>query len=75
MHRNLDRRVEALVRVTDPGAHGQLDRVMQLCMSEETSAFELTADGEWHRRIIGPDGKPLQNPQQVLIRRIVGRGD
>jgi polyphosphate kinase len=75
MHRNLDRRVEALVRVTDPAARGQLDRVMTLCMSEETSAFELAADGQWWRRIADPDGGPLQNPQAVLIRRIVGRGD
>jgi polyphosphate kinase len=75
MHRNLDRRVEALVRVTDSNARQQLDRMMSLCMSDETSAFELAADGEWRRRVADPDGGPLQNPQEVLIRRIVGRGD
>jgi polyphosphate kinase len=75
MHRNLDRRVEALVRVTDRAAREQLNRVISLCMSEETSAFELGADGEWRRRVADADGGPLQNPQEVLIRRIVGRGD
>jgi polyphosphate kinase len=75
MHRNLDRRVEALVRVTDADARQQLTRVISLCMSDETSAFELGADGEWRRRVADPDGGPLQNPQESLIRRIVGRGD
>jgi polyphosphate kinase len=75
MHRNLDRRVEALVRVTDPGPREQLERVLTLCMSEETSAFELDADGSWRRRVSDPDGGPLQNPQEALIRRIVARGD
>jgi len=75
MHRNLDRRVEALVRVTDADAREHLGRIITLCMSAETSAFELHADGEWRRRVADPDGGPLQNPQEALIRRIVGRGD
>jgi polyphosphate kinase len=75
MHRNLDRRVEALVRVTDPTAQGQLDRLMSLSMSAETSGFELDGDGTWHRRYADPDGGPLANPQEVLLRRVVGRGD
>ncbi len=75
MHRNLDRRVEALVRVTDADARQQLQSFISLCMSNETSAFELGADGEWRRRVADPDGGPLQNPQETLIRRIVGRGD
>jgi polyphosphate kinase len=75
MHRNLDRRVEALVRVTDASARGQLGRMLDLSMSEETSAFELTADGSWHRRTTGPDGQPLANPQEAMLRRIVDRSD
>jgi polyphosphate kinase len=74
MHRNLDRRVEALVRVTDARARGQLGRLMDLCMSEETSTYELAGDGTWHRRVTGPDG-PLANPQEVLLRRTVDRTD
>jgi polyphosphate kinase len=75
MHRNLDRRVEALVRVTDRDARQHLHSFLQLCMSEDTSAFELGADGEWRRRVADADGGPLRNPQEALIRRIVGRGD
>jgi polyphosphate kinase len=75
MHRNLDRRVEALVRVTDASARGQLGRLLDVSMSEETSAFELSGDGTWHRRVTGPDGRPLANPQEAMLRRIVHRSD
>ena len=72
MHRNLDRRVEALVRVTDPGARGEVDRILRMAMDDEMSAFELTADGTWNRRT-GVDGRPLANPQESLLRRIIKR--
>jgi polyphosphate kinase len=74
MHRNLDRRVEALVRVTDPNAQGQLDRFLGLLMGEDTQAFELAGDGTWHRRE-APAGRTLVNPQEALLRRIVDRND
>ncbi|WP_425553494.1 RNA degradosome polyphosphate kinase [Dactylosporangium salmoneum] len=66
MHRNLDRRVEALVQVTDPASTEELHRVLTLMMSDDTGAFELSGNGEWHRR-------PGKNPQEVLLRRIVDR--
>ncbi|MFC4039076.1 RNA degradosome polyphosphate kinase [Dactylosporangium siamense] len=68
MHRNLDRRVEALVKVTDPAAAGELDRMLKLMMSDETGAFELAGDGTWHRR-------PGKNPQEALLRRMVDRAE
>jgi len=71
MHRNLDRRVEALVRVTDPDACTELDRVMALSMSDECEAFDLAADGTWTRRISTPE-KPLLHLQDALLRRVVG---
>jgi polyphosphate kinase len=74
MHRNLDRRVEALVRVTDPNAQGQLDRIVGLLMGEDTEGFELDGDGTWHRRE-PPPGRTLVNPQEALLRRIVDRND
>jgi polyphosphate kinase len=68
MHRNLDRRVEALVQVTDATDQAELDRFLQLMVGEETCGFELAPDGTWHRR-------PGIDPQQALLRRIVGRGE
>jgi polyphosphate kinase len=72
MHRNLDRRVEALVQVTDPAARVELDRMMRLSMSDNAAAFELCADGVWRRREPTPE-RPLANPQEALLRRIVDK--
>jgi polyphosphate kinase len=72
MHRNLDRRVEALVRVTDPGARVELDRTMRLAMDERTAAFELSGDGTWRRRVSAGE-QPLVDPQEALLRRIVDK--
>jgi polyphosphate kinase len=67
MHRNLDRRVEALVRVTDPTSAGELERVLRLSMSPQTQAFELTPDGTW--RLSATEG-PVRHLQDALQRRI-----
>jgi polyphosphate kinase len=72
MHRNLDRRVEALVRVTDPGAQADLDRVLGMSMSDECESFELTGDGSWTRRVAAED-RPLFHLQDELLRRVLGQ--
>ena len=69
MHRNLDRRVEALVQVSDPVARAELDHVLQAAMSPEVDAFELGADGSWTRRGGTPDA-PLLHLQDLLLRRV-----
>jgi polyphosphate kinase len=72
MHRNLDRRVEALVQVVDPAARVDLDRMMRVAFDERTAAFDLAADGTWHRRVSVGD-QPLVDAQEALLRRIVGK--
>jgi polyphosphate kinase len=72
MHRNLDRRVEALVRVADPTAAAELESVLTLAMSPGTRAFELSPDGTWRRSAAEPD-RPTQHLQNALLRRIVDR--
>ncbi len=71
MHRNLDRRVEALVEVLDPQIQSHLATVFDLSLADETDAFDLDADGVWHRR--APDGGST-DVQVTLQRRISGRG-
>jgi polyphosphate kinase len=53
MHRNLDRRVEALVRIADPAAAAQLSSVLDRLTAADVLAWELGADGTW-RRSAGP---------------------
>ena len=72
MHRNLDRRVEALVRVTDPTAATDLGRVLDLTMSAEVAAFELRADGTWAEPDHDP-GNPPADLQDLLVRKAIDR--
>jgi polyphosphate kinase len=66
MERNLDRRVEALVRVTDPAARAELIEALDISMSEDSEAFELRPDGNWVKRV-PPSPVHLQ---EVLLRRV-----
>ena len=69
MHRNLDRRVEALVRLGDPDHIQEVLELMDLSMDEGTASWHLAADGEWTRHHLGPDGEPLRDLQELLIAR------
>ena len=67
MHRNLDRRIEALVRVIDPAHRAALNRLLETGMSDTTSSWHLGPDGEWSRHSTDADGQPLRNVQEMLI--------
>jgi polyphosphate kinase len=73
MHRNLDRRVEALVRVTEPAACAAMEQVITMAMSDDCDAFVLDSDGAWHRRV-SHDGRALVNLQEAQLRRVIGAG-
>ncbi|MEN0130621.1 MAG: RNA degradosome polyphosphate kinase [Brevundimonas sp.] len=68
MHRNLDRRVEALVRIADPDQVAELIDLVDESMAEGTSSWHLGPDGVWTRHAQGPDG-PLVDLQATLIQR------
>ena len=67
MHRNLDRRVEALVRITDPRHVDELSDLMALGMSDTTASWHLGGDGRWTRHHLTDDGKSLTDMQFKLI--------
>jgi polyphosphate kinase len=67
MHRNLDRRIEALVRVDDPAHRAALTRLLDTGMSDTTASWHLGPDGEWTRHATDADGRPLRNVQEMLI--------
>lgn len=68
MHRNLDRRVEALVRVTDRAATDRLAALMSMLANPEIRCWLLGPDG-WYR---SPAGRPGRDVQDDLLRRTVG---
>ncbi|HEX7096432.1 MAG TPA: RNA degradosome polyphosphate kinase [Acidimicrobiales bacterium] len=49
MPRNLDRRVEVLVRVSDPALTLRLDEILDINLTDDGLAWELDADGVWTR--------------------------
>ncbi len=67
MHRNLDRRVETLLRVRDPVQIGFLSGLIGRGMSGEFASWRLEADGRWVRQRTGADGAPLRDYQARLI--------
>nr|WP_239095675.1 RNA degradosome polyphosphate kinase [Micromonospora lutea] len=69
MHRNLDRRVEALVQVADPVARAELDQVLSAAMSPDVDSFELAGDGTWTRRTGRPE-TVRSHLQDLLLRRV-----
>ncbi|WP_425466917.1 RNA degradosome polyphosphate kinase [Rarobacter faecitabidus] len=68
MHRNLDRRVEALVRIDDPGHIDYLLWLLDESTSDHTSSWHLDESGRWDRVNLGEDG-PLIDLQSELIAR------
>ncbi|CAN5128110.1 RNA degradosome polyphosphate kinase [soil metagenome] len=73
MHRNLDRRVEALVRLTSQDHLREIEEIFDLAMSPETSAWDLDATGQWTRRHHGEEGAALHDMQNVLMQTISQR--
>jgi polyphosphate kinase len=73
MHRNLDRRVEALVHVTDPAPAAELSEVLRLATTRDISAWQLQPDGSWDRRTTDESGARLPDFQALLLTRAENR--
>ena len=69
MHRNLDRRVEALVRITAPEQVQELLGYIDLQMADSTSSWHMMPDGSYERHSKDEEGRPLVDCQEYLIRR------
>ncbi len=67
MHRNLDRRVEALVRVKNPDHIQTLQKLLELSTDPGTASWHLGPDGTWTRHALNPEGEPLLDLQAHLI--------
>ena len=70
MHRNLDRRVETLVKIVQSDQIAQLKEIIDLAMSPEVDVWQLNAQGDWHRR---QSASPLANYQDQMMLRAANR--
>jgi polyphosphate kinase len=67
MHRNLDRRVESLVRLRSERHITELLRLMAIAMDDGTYSWRLAPDGTWTRVVTDDEGKPLLDLQTHMI--------
>lgn len=72
MHRNLDRRVEALIKITDKGQQEDLIEVLETATSDSTSSWHLEGSG-WRRVNTDEEGNPLVDMQELLMARARAR--
>lgn len=73
MHRNLDRRVEALVRITDEGQVAYLSKLLRMEASDDVTSWHLRGDSSWVRHTHGKKGRKLTDIQELLMENASSR--
>jgi polyphosphate kinase len=66
MHRNLDRRIEVLVKLPSPAEVQEVSTLLDLAFADHTAGWELDSEGSW-TQASSPDDRPLRNLQEQLI--------
>jgi len=72
MHRNLDRRVEVLVRVDDPAVTAELDAMLSSALDPATRCWVLEAGGSWSPSPSSGSTVRDHQVQEILRHRRVG---
>jgi polyphosphate kinase len=67
MHRNLDRRVETLVKIVQADQIEQLKNILNLGMSDEVASWHLGPDGVWLRKSMSAAGEKLADLQDQMM--------
>ncbi len=73
MHRNLDRRVEALVRLVDPEQIKEIEHLFELAMAPTTSSWWLDETGIWTRHNLDDEGNVLDDLQNRVMYQVSRR--
>lgn len=66
MHRNLDRRVETLVRIDAKRLKSRITDILDFALADTTNSWELGADGEWTRVFTPEDTEPFSLQGQLM---------
>jgi len=74
MQRNLDRRVEAVVPVTDPKLCGRLAEIFEIALADDVLAWELGPDGMWQRVATERGLNSHKRFQELALERARGNG-
>jgi polyphosphate kinase len=69
--RNIEERVEAVVRIQDPALKARLRHILDLALSDNRLAWDCTADGEY--RLCHPvEGEPARSYHDILMHEALG---
>ncbi|HEV2035098.1 MAG TPA: polyphosphate kinase 1 [Candidatus Dormibacteraeota bacterium] len=74
MPRNLDRRVEAVVPVTDPALNKKIEHFLELELTDDTLAWELAGDGSWIKIAAGRGINTQELMQRATLEVIADEG-
>jgi polyphosphate kinase len=74
MQRNLDRRVEAVVPVTDPKLCGRLAEIFEIALADDVLAWALGPDGMWQRVVTERGLNSHKRFQELALERARGNG-
>jgi polyphosphate kinase len=73
MNRNLDRRVETLVKIDQQFHQREISRFLDLCGSETIKRWEMNSEGKWTRIAQNSAGEDLEDIQELMIEVTRGR--
>ncbi len=73
MPRNLDRRIEALLTVTGPTLQARLDEILEVGLADDVGAWDLSADGTWHKVHTGTGVELQRRLQELALARAQAR--
>jgi|TARA_B110000259_G_scaffold180979_1_gene222370 polyphosphate kinase len=75
MHRNLDRRVESLVKITQSDQIKELNNLLELAVGGTVAIWELESSGIWRRDSKNQEGEALIDMQdEVMARTLLKKG-
>ena len=71
MQRNLDRRMESVMPVTDPRLREELEQTLKIYENDNDTAWDMLADGRYRRRRPKKGQKPM--PAQEMLTNHIGK--
>ena len=69
MDRNLNRRVESLVRIVEPEHKASLIKLLDEYLSDEIANWQMLPPGKWQNTAKLPDGSAIESVHQLLINK------
>jgi len=73
MHRNLDRRVESLVKIVQSDQIKELNNLLELAVGGTVAIWELESSGIWRRDSKNQEGEALIDMQDEVMARTLSK--